>query len=366
MTTNSKELTLFLGAGDEMRCGVGHFTLLLQAAVERLEPGSNTSLTLTRGQGFLIEVWRAVGSANSVVCNFPIVAWKRVIFRPLLSLAMARVRGKRVVLIQHEWASLNWMRRLTYIPAALLANTIVMFSPLVRQELADDTLIGWTARKAILAPLPPNVEAPAITTTSNLAQRLQTARANEGRLVVGHFGSIYPAKQPNALLDIAVILKAKGFKPLLVYIGSFIRGTDNVEADFFARVDALGLKDDVIVSGYIASESEVFGVFKEVDVFCYPLTEGLTARRSSILACAQAGKPLIVTGPARADEFDHHPRFKRLIERGDIVFVPRSCANDTYAERIVAASKRSIAAEPFDFDGWWHHVAGAIVAQFNR
>ncbi|MGC4074065.1 MAG: hypothetical protein QM760_16455 [Nibricoccus sp.] len=357
---------LFLGAGDEMRCGVGHFTQLLQEAVEKLQPGCNRSLTLTRGEGSVADIWRAVGSVSTVVCNFPIVAWKRVMLRPLLALATARLRGKQVVLIQHEWSSLNWMRRLTYRPAILLANKIVMFSPLVRQELADDPLVGWAAGKSVLAPLPPNVEAPAGTTDSKLKQRLAPARANDNRLIVGHFGSIYPAKQPNALLDIAASLKSRGVNPLVVYIGSFIRGTDNVEADFFARVEALGLTDDVIVSGFVQSDHEVFGLFREIDVFCYPLTEGLTARRSSILACAQAGKPLIVTGPARTDEFEHHPRFKRLIEQGTIVVVPREAGIDAYAGRIIDASKRQAISEPFDFDGWWRDVAEAIVAQFKN
>jgi glycosyltransferase involved in cell wall biosynthesis len=355
---------LFLGAGDEMRCGVGHFTRLLQAALEKLRPGDNETLTLTQSQGSIVDIWRAVGSTDAVICNFPIVAWKRVILRPLLALAMARLRGRRVVLIQHEWASLNWMRRLTYLPAVVLAHRIIMFSPLVRQELADDGAVGPTARKSVLAPLPPNVEAPAGIAESKLQRRLAAAKA-EGRLIVGHFGSIYPAKQPNALLDIAAILKQRGLKPLVVYIGSFIRGTDNVEADFMARVAALGLKDDVAVSGYIASDHEVFGSFREVDVFCYPLTEGLTARRSSILACAQAGKPLIVTGPRRPDEFDHHPRFKRLIEQGGIVLMPRDAANESYADSIVAARERPAILAPFDFDGWWRDVAEAVAAQLE-
>ena len=58
-----------------------------------------------------------------MACNFPIVAWKRVIARPLLALLLARLRGSKVVLIQHEWAGLNGIRRLTYIPALWLANT---------------------------------------------------------------------------------------------------------------------------------------------------------------------------------------------------------------------------------------------------
>src|SRR5580704_9231228 len=140
---------LFLGAGPQMQCGVGQFTRRLCEAIGKLAPDSCATLTLTRSEGSAIGIWRAVGSARSVVCNFPIVAWKRVIWRPLLALATARLRGRRVVLVQHEWASLHWLRRITYIPALLLADTIVMFSPLVRRELAAHPLVGWTANKCV-------------------------------------------------------------------------------------------------------------------------------------------------------------------------------------------------------------------------
>jgi hypothetical protein len=225
-----------------------------------------------------------------VVCNFPIVAWKRVIFRPLLALAIARLRRRRVVLIQHEWGGLHWLRRITYIPALLLADTILMFSPLVRRELADDPVVGWTLRKCVLAPLPPNIEAPAGIADSKLRQRLATSR-EQGRLVIGHFGSIYPGKQPNALLQIGAILKERGLNPLIVYVGSFIRGVDTVEDDFYARAAELGIIDDVMVSGYVASDHEGFGLFSEIDAFCYPLDEGLTAQRSAFSpACSPAGR----------------------------------------------------------------------------
>lgn len=353
---------LFLGAGPQMQCGVGQFTRLLQEAIEKDDPGSCAALTLTRAHGSLRDIWRAIGSSRAVVCNFPIVAWKRVILRPLLALAIARLRRRRVVLIQHEWGGLHWLRRITYIPALLLADTIVMFSPLVRRELAEDPLLGWTSRKCVLAPLPPNIEAPAGIVDSRLRQRLAEAR-QAGRLVIGHFGSIYPGKQPNALLEIGAILKARGQKPLIVYVGSFIRGVDQVEQAFRARAAELGLSDDVIVSGYVASDHEVFGLFNEVDAFCYPLEEGLTARRASVLTCVQSGRPVIATGPALADEFDHHPRFKELIDRGAIVPVARGSDDDVYADRIVSALKWPSAQTAFDFDGWWQDTARAIKAQ---
>lgn len=362
MTSEPTYRALFLGAGPQMNCGVGQFTRLLQQAVERSGPGSTETLTLTDSESSIGEIWRAAGNAGSVVCNFPIVAWKRVILRPLLALLFAKLRGRKAVLIQHEWDGLHWLRRLTYLPAIWLADVIVTFSALVKGELAGDRLIGWTARKVVLAPLPPNIGAPRETADSPLRQKLAAARA-EGRLVIGHFGSIYPGKQPNALLDIGAVLKSRGARPLLVYVGSFIRGVDRVEEEFYARARELGLADDVIVSGYVASNAEVFGLFEAVDAFCYPLQEGLTARRSSVLTCVQSGRPLIVTGPALPDEFDHHPRFRQLIDRGAVVLVPLESSGEDYADHIVGAIKSPPERVPFDFDGWWQDVARVVKAQ---
>src|SRR5260370_19533288 len=192
MTSDPRYRALFLGAGLQMQCGVGQFTRLLQERIEKHDPGSSATLTMTRSEGAFSESWRAVGSAQSVVCNFPIVAWKRVILAPLLALAIAKLRRRKIVLIQHEWGGLHWLRRLTYIPALLLADTIVMFSLLVRRELADDPLVGWTAGKSVLAPLPPNIRAPEETADSGLRPRLAPPREPR-RLVIGHFGSIYAA-----------------------------------------------------------------------------------------------------------------------------------------------------------------------------
>ena len=61
MTSEPAYQALFLGAGPHMTCGVGQFTRLLQETVEKLEPGSCTSLTLTRSEGTVGELWRAVG-----------------------------------------------------------------------------------------------------------------------------------------------------------------------------------------------------------------------------------------------------------------------------------------------------------------
>src|SRR3954465_7443355 len=102
MTATLRYRTLFLGAGAEMQCGVGQFTRRLGETVEKLDPGSTATLTLTREDGTLADIWRATGTAQNIVCNLPIVAWKRVILLPVLALAMARLRGCRIIMLQQE------------------------------------------------------------------------------------------------------------------------------------------------------------------------------------------------------------------------------------------------------------------------
>ena len=57
MIAGPTDRVLFLGAGPQMQCGVGHFTRLLQQAVESSEPGSTAALTLTRGEGSIGDIW---------------------------------------------------------------------------------------------------------------------------------------------------------------------------------------------------------------------------------------------------------------------------------------------------------------------
>ncbi len=337
----------------------GQFSLLLQKTTEQIWPESSQDLPFTRTDGSTAAIWSAVTEADNAVCNLPIVAWKRVIFRPLLTLFLARLRGRRVTLVLHEWGSLHWLRRLTFLPALVVADTVVMFSPLIRSELEGDRFAGWFVKKCVLAPLPSNIEVPAQVKDSDVQGRLSKARLT-GRLVVGQFGSIYPGKQPQALLDIVSVLKHRGLNPLAVYVGSFIRGLDNVEDKFYARVRELGLTDNVIVSGYVECQGELFGIFREIDVFVYPLSEGLSARRSSILASVQSGRPVVVTGPKRPDEFDHHLRFSELIKRGTIVLLPGGNGDEAFADRIVAVRSTPTVNVPIDFKGWWEDAARAI------
>jgi glycosyltransferase involved in cell wall biosynthesis len=347
-------LVLVPPAGES--CGVGDFTSGLARALSACGPAEG--LALGRGHGSLARIAGAVLRHRSVVCNVPLVAWKRVAARPLAALALARLSGRSAVVCLHEWAGLHPLRRALYRPWLALASTVVVFSPHIRRELEADPFVGHLARRAVLAPLPPSLARPERTRETDLARRLAGAR-REGRLVLGCFGSIYPGKQPEEVLRIAHALKSRGRDTLLVYCGSFVRGIDRAEESFWLAVERLGLKDDVIVTGYVADSEELFGLFDQIDAFAYVLPEGMTSRRSSILACAQA-RPTVVTAPADPDEFAHHPRFGSLLAEGDVTFVPRGAPPEAYADAIEAALRHPAGTARLDPSDWWRDTLAAI------
>jgi hypothetical protein len=196
-----------------------------------------------------------------------------------------------------------------------------MFLPLVERQLVADPLVGWNARKCKLAPLPPNIEAPpasrspvCITIWQGPARQGSSSSAISDRSIrqaaeraAWHRRNPRRARRESAdrLYRLVHPRHGPGRREVL----RPRRGTRH--------------PDPVIVSGYAVSDYEAFGLFSEVDAFCHLLDEGLTARRSNILACVQSARPVIVTAPAKDDEFDHQPRFSIVIEHGATTLVAR-------------------------------------------
>lgn len=273
---------------------------------------------------------------GALVINLPVVAWKRALLAPVRVAVLARVRGLSVVVVLHEWDDLDPRRRASYLPLVLAAHSLLFSCAAVERQLSR----SWTGRLATrrrgVVPVPPNVSPPGATAGGRHAARLAAERA-AGRLVLGYFGSIYPKKNPTAVLDVAAELKRRGHDPVVVFAGSFVRGSDTVERDFARRVTALGLDGAVTVTGYIPSEAELYGLFAEVDVFVYRFAEGLTPRRASVFACLLSGRPVVVNAPRDPDEFALHPSYRALLGSGALRLVGTEAGPRDLADAVLAA-----------------------------
>jgi len=340
-------------------CGVEMFARGLARAASELGLESR-SLAVAGRWGDVPALWRALGDAGALVVNLPVVAWKRALLTPLLALSIARLRSARTVVVLHEWADLHPLRRALASVYLLLAQVVLFSSPTVREEFLSSP-VGRLPFALALAPIPPNIAPPNARLQTPAVARIETERA-KGSLVLGHFGSIYPKKRSTFVLDVAHAVQAMNRRVFVVFIGGFVKASDDVEARFFARARELGLEASIMVSGYIESDAEIFALFDAVDVFVYSFSEGLTSRRGSVLTCLESGRPVVVNAPKRQSEFDHHPAFRRLIAQGALRFVSTDAAPADYALAIDSIGVEPRAVAPEVFVPAWRDAASALRA----
>jgi glycosyltransferase involved in cell wall biosynthesis len=352
--TRARNSTLFLAARSNEPCGVETFTRTLAEALAARDHDAAYALVAVSGR------WRDVPSllyriaqADRIVFGFPLVAWKRMIVIPVVLLLFSWTIRRRISTFAHEWMGMNWLRRLVVTPYLLLSRNILVLSPLIVAQIANDRWVGRTARKCALVPHPPTVRRPDARAVTATVRNVERA-ARGADVVIGHFGAIYQGKGAIALLEICDHLRGRGIRALMVYVGSFTPSLDQYEEKFRAKVRELALEDQVVVTGYVSTTEEIFALFERIGVFVFLFPEGLTARRSSVITCLQSGRPVVVPAPQSLDEFRHHEGLRRLIEAGALSFVPRSATAAEVADRLLAAAGHRAEALPaVDSEAWW-------------
>ncbi len=340
-------------------CGVEIFTRRLADALS--DPAGDYAPLAVSGR------WRDLPShmgevfgSRHIIFNFPLNAWKRMIVQPLLLLFTAVITSRRVSVFLHEWTALHWLRRLVLAPFVILSDAIVVVSPYVADQLAKDRWFGWARAKCRLVPHPPTVRPQTPRITERVVGVARAAAHCD--IVIGTFGSIYKGKASTALLDVCADLHSRGVRALLVFVGSYMRSLDDYEAEFRAAVRQRGLEDDVIVTGYVEDEGELFALFERIGVFLFLFPEGLTARRSSVIACLQSNRPVVVSAPQSPSEFDHHAGWSAVIRSGAISFVPPGADATQISDLLLAAARKANAIPSFDGDAWWKATTEAARA----
>lgn len=334
-------------------CGVEAFTRLLAG---HLGADAETRV-LDSNVGRLRD---ALAGRDALIFNFPVVGWKQKLFAPAIAALVARVLGKNVLTVLHEWSGLDWKRRIVLAPVVLLSSRVYFSAPEIVGEFKKSLLDRFTTRSRDVLPIPPNVMP-----SDGAISAISTALAEDreaGRMVIAQFGSIYPQKQTQAVLATLASLVERGHDAKAIFVGSFIRGQDNVERAFFDMAVELGVRDRVQVTGYIETDAEIAGIFEQVDVFCYRFTEGLTSRRGSVMAAALSGRPVVVNAPAMAGTLDHHPLIQRLIETGRISLVETDAGPEAMADRLLEVAHTPLVGFKPDVEiaGVWDTITAKV------
>jgi glycosyltransferase involved in cell wall biosynthesis len=202
-----------------------------------------------------------------------------------------------------------------------------------------------------------------------VTERVQRVReaAEKCDVVVGHFGALYKGKASTALLDVCDYLRRRGVRALILFVGSFPPSLDGYEQQFWSKVAAYGIADQVIVTGYVTDDAELYTLFNEADAFLFLFPEGLTSRRSSIIHTLQSNRPVVVTAPRSMSEFAHHKGFTSVIESGVLSLIPDHADLPAIADKLLSAARQDERTTPaIDGDAWWAATTAATHAAVSR
>src|SRR5580692_11321220 len=367
VTGRLPERCLFLLTPSKEECGVESFARLLVSALQNDYPEDGCAVLAVSGRWRdLPTVLGKIAAADAIVFSVPLVAWKRLLLLPLVVLVFACLVRCRVNVFMHEWAALHWLRRLALAPFLLLSRTIIVVSPFIANEIAGTRWLMGAARKCRLVPNAPTIRRPGAPRITERVLRVREA-AKSCDVVIGYFGAIYKGKAATALLDVCENLRNSGVRVLIVFIGSFPKSLDGYERQFWSKVAEHGIADQIIVTGYIADEAELYTLFEDVGSFLFLFPEGLTARRSSVIHTLQSDRPVVVTAPRSMAEFAHHAGFTGLIEAGVLSFIPEGADMRTIADQLLAAAKRGKRPAPaIEWDTWWRATTAATHAVLRK
>jgi glycosyltransferase involved in cell wall biosynthesis len=366
-TARAQDRCLFLLTPSKEECGVESFARLLVGALQNDYPDDGCAvLAVSSRWRDLPAVFRKIAAADAIVFSVPLVAWKRLLLLPLVVLMFACLVRCRVNVFMHEWAALHWMRRLALAPFLLLGRTIIVVSPFIANEIAGTPWLMGAATKCRLVPNAPTIRRPGAPRVTERVLRVREA-AKSCDVVIGYFGAIYKGKAATALLDVCDNLRNSGVRALIVFVGSFTKSLDGYQQQFWSKVAEYGIADQVIVTGYITDEAELYTLFEDVGSFLFLFPEGLTARRSSVIHTLQSDRPVVVTAPRAMAEFAHHAGFTRLIEAGVLSFVPEGADRRAIADQLLAAAKQGKRPAPaIEWDTWWRATTAATHAALRK
>ncbi len=362
----ARQRCLFLVTPSGEECGVESFTRLLVSKLQTDYPDDGFGLlAVSKRWRDLPAVLREVARADQIVFSVPMTAWKKMLLLPLAILLFASLTRCQIIACMHEWSALHWLRRLAFAPYVLLSRTIIVVSPLIASQIAGSRWLAGAGKKCRLVPTSPTVRPHEPNVTDRVRRIREAARSCD--VVIGHFGSLYQGKASSELLDVGCYLRAHGIRALIVFIGNFPPSLDGYEQQFWSKVADLGLADQVIVTGYVTDEAELYTLFEEVGVFLFLFPEGLTARRSSVIHCLQSNRPIVVTAPRSMSEFAHHKGFLSIIESGALSFISDHADMPAIADRLLAAAKQGErTTSVIDYDEWWRATTAAIRAALVR
>lgn len=298
-------------------CGVGDFTGMLAAAIA--EGNTSVNIFTTRGSrrpslpaGVHVhpEVarWR-VGTMGALASRIaddqpdavliqyvPFLYARRGIgfAAPVLSWLLRR-RGVPVVTIVHEPYVPLWTNTKSFVRGVAQRAMLVMLM-LASARVAVTTRfwerelrrwLPWRGHRIARIPVGSNIPLSPISTTERSALRACLGLAQDD-LVLTFFGSLHGTKLLGLIVRSVAHLQSTGLPAVLLIIGQEAEALSSIAAE-------VGLVPGTVVCTGYSSPEDVSRSLQCGDLFLAPFTDGVSTRRTTVIAALQHRLPVVTT-----------------------------------------------------------------------
>ncbi len=148
-------------------------------------------------------------------------------------------------------------------------------------------------------PLGSNVEAQPPADFDRAAWRANY-QADDSTLLLAYFGFLNDSKGGEELVKALALLRLRGINAHLLLIGGEVGDADPTNAAYAQKIqafiDSLGLVDVVHRTGYV-TEAQVSASLLAADAVVMPYRDGVSFRRTTLIAALRHGCPVVSTEP---------------------------------------------------------------------
>jgi glycosyltransferase involved in cell wall biosynthesis len=193
--------------------------------------------------------------------------------------------------------------------------------------------------------------------------------ANANTLLLAYFGFLNESKGGEELIEALALLRQQGFDARLLLIGGELGHADPTNAVYAQRVQALiehhHLTDFVHRTGY-TDLPEVSANLLAADAVVMPYRDGVSFRRTTLIAALRHGCPVVSTTPADPSTIPEiHPGENMLLapprDATALAQTIASLAGDTTLRQKLAIGSKQL-GDLFE----WDKIAGATAELYRR
>lgn len=267
-------------------------------------------------------------------CQLPMIAWRFNIFLPLLILFKLTNKKIQLIVTLHEWSNTHPIRRIINYILIRASFLIIVPSEDLRKEITKFNFIRKRNIEISVIPIGPNI---IINDQAEIKQITENKETDN--ILIGHFGFLYPLKNPNKVLLTFNEINKQISNSKLIFIGDFLNSRSKEKMQFKKLISDLNLNNHLQFLGYLESETEVIQEMNKWSIYISLHENGFSLRHGSTLAALQLGIPVISYEPKSLFSDFEQKWLEIIIKDKNLIFINKNLTIQQIAEVIVEKLK---------------------------